>query len=250
MKVLKFFSVCVFSVLLMSGCIDDDKYAGKHRVSIATVENADSTNVFFLRLDNDTLLWTAESNFNNYKPKTGQRVIANYTLLSDKRATGLYDYDVKLNDVYEVLTKGIFQITPDKQDSIGHDSIYVSEMWIGSKYLNIEFLYQGYNKTHFINLVADTAKTYDDEKIHLEFRHNANNDYPMYNRWGIVSFDISSIQSTTVDSVNLVIHVNAPNQAAEELHELTYYYNLPSSGIIRKSKRNAFLNYTKTEEFK
>ena len=236
MKVLKLFSVFVIAVLFMSGCIDEDKYAGSYRVSIATVENADSTNVFFLRLDNDTLLWTAESNFTNYKPKTGQRIIANYSLLSDKRATGLYDYDVKLNDVYEVLTKGIFQISPDKQDSIGHDSIYVSEMWIGSKFLNVEFLYQGYNKTHFINLVSDTAKTYDDEKIHLEFRHNANNDYPMHNRWGIVSFDISSIQSTTVDSVNLVIHVNVPNKAAEELYELTYYYNLPSSGIKRKSK--------------
>ena len=250
MKVLNLFSVFVIAVLLMSGCIDDDKYAGSYRVSIATVENADSTNVFFLRLDNDTLLWTAESNFTNYKPKTGQRIIANYSLLSDKRATGLYDYDVKLNDVYEVLTKGIFQISPDKQDSIGHDSIYVSEMWIGSKFLNVEFLYQGYNKTHFINLVSDTAKTYDDEKIHLEFRHNANNDYPMNNRWGIVSFDISSIQSTTVDSVNLVIHVNVPNQAEEELYELTYYYNLPSSGIKRKSKSSAFQNYIKTEELR
>lgn len=230
-------SVFLFAGFLFAGCADDDYTQDNYWVDIATVENPDQKSKFFLHLDDSSSLWTEQTNFASYKPKDGQRVIAYYSVISDKRATGLYDYDVKLHDVYEVLTKGIFEITPAKQDSIGNDSIYVSDMWVGSKYLNVEFYYYGWNKTHFINLVSDTAKTYTDGKVHLEFRHNANNDEPYHRRWGIVSFDISSLQSNTADSVELVIHVNMPNQVEDKLFNLTYRYNnSQSTGVIKKSR--------------
>lgn len=231
-------SFFVLVSILFAGCADDDYSPDNYWVDIATVDNQAQKSKFFLNLDDGSSLWTEETNFSNYKPKDGQRVIAYYSVISDKRATDLYDYDVKLHDVYEVLTKGIFEMTPAKQDSIGNDSIYVSDMWVGSKYLNVEFYYYGWNKTHFINLVSDTAKTYtDDGKVHLEFRHNANNDEPYHRRWGIVSFDISSLQSNTADSVELVIHVNMPNQVEDKLFNLTYRYNnTQSAGVIKKSR--------------
>ncbi|MDD4489332.1 MAG: NigD-like protein [Paludibacter sp.] len=230
-------SFFVLAGLLFAGCSDDDFSDDNYWVDIATVENQQQKSKFFLHLDEGTSLWTEESNFSNYKPDDGQRVIAYYSVLSDKRATGLYDYDVKLHDVYEVLTKGVFEMTPAKQDSIGNDSIYVSDIWVGSKFLNVEFYYYGWNKTHFINLVSDPDKTYMDGKTHLEFRHNANNDEPYHRRWGIVSFDISSLQSNTADSVELVIHVNMPNQVEEKLFELTYRYNNNgSAGVVKKSR--------------
>lgn len=243
MRVLKQSSVYLFFLLIFAGCSNDDDSYDRYWIDIATVENPQNSNEFFLRLDDNTLLWTEESNFPTYKPADGQRVIANYSIVSDKHATGLYDYDVKLNDVYEVLTKGIFEISPETQDSIGNDSIYVSDIWVGSNYLNVEFVYQGFSKTHFINLVSDTAKTYtDDGKVHLEFRHNANNDLGLYDRWGIVSFDISSLQQNHTDSVNLVIHVNEPDKVADKLYELTYYFDSGSSGIKKGTLRSSFLN--------
>lgn len=230
-------SLVLFGGLFFAGCSNDDYSPDNYWADIATVENQQQKSKFFLHLDDGKSLWTESTNYPNYKPNDGQRVIAYYSVISDKRATGLYDYDVKLHDVYEVLTKGIFNITPAKQDSIGNDSIYVSDMWVGSKYLNVEFYYYGWNKTHFINLVSDTSKTYTDDKIHLEFRHNANNDLAHHRRWGIVSFDISSLQSNTADSVELVIHVNMPNQVEDKLFNLTYRYNNPqSAGVIKKSR--------------
>jgi len=251
-RVFKQITVFLFSTLLLTACFNDDGYSlDKYWIDIATVENPQERSEFFLRLDDSVLLWTAASNFSYYKPNDGQRVIANYTILSDKRGTGMYDYDIKLNNVYEVLTKGIFEITPEKQDSIGNDPVRVTEMWIGSKFLNVEFYYFGHSKIHFINLVSDTAKTYTDEKIHLEFRHNANNDPELYKRWGIVSFDISSLQTNAADSVNLVIHVNKPNQEEDELFELTYHYNnSTSAGIKRKSNMNNFDSYIPDNEVK
>lgn len=246
MKTLKQLTIYALSLFILSGCMNDDENDGRYWIDIATVENPDNSTKFFLRLDDSTLLWTESSVYSNYKPLDGQRVIANYSVLSDKRATGLYDYDVQINDVYQVLTKGIFNVTPATEDSIGNDSIQISgdDIWIGSKYLNVEFYYQGYSKTHFINLVSDTSKIYNDGKIHLEFRHNANNDQAVHNRWGIVSFDLSSLENNTIDSVNLVIHVNLPNKAADTTFERTYHYKSAPAGIKRNMKSNYFSNKT------
>lgn len=231
-------------MLVLTGCFDDNENSDKYWVDIATVENPDQKNEFFFRLDNNTLMWTEASVLANYKPADGQRIIANYTILSNKKATGLYDYDVRINDIYEVLTKGIFSVTPATQDSIGNDSIYVEEksVWVGSNYLNVEFLYQGYNKTHFINLVVDSLKTYNDGKIHLEFRHNANNDEPVYNQRGVASFDLSTLKNNLADSVNLAIHINLPNIATDTVFERTYHYKSVPSGVSGRRASNIFTN--------
>ncbi|MEI8085362.1 MAG: NigD-like protein [Paludibacter sp.] len=219
---------------------DDNRYVvNNYYVDIATVKNPDSLSTFFFRLDNDKLMLTAATNLYHYKPKDGQRIVAYYSILSDKRATSLYDYDVKLNNAYSVLTKGIFQITSSMQDSIGNDSISISEIWIGSDYLNVEFRYLGFNQIHYINLVSDASKVYTDGKVHLEFRHNANKDMPSYYRQGIVSFNLKSLQATTTNkTLNLVIHVNVPNQVEEKTYSLTY--NFDSNLTLLKSPKISF----------
>lgn len=197
---------------------DDDRY-----ISIATVENPDNSSLFLLHLDNDRSLWVSETNFSGYKPKTGQRVLADYTLLSNKSEGSNYDYDVRLNDAYNILTKGIFNITPETQDSIGNDPIGLRDMWIGSDFLNIRFFYEGLNKTHYISLVKDDSKTYNDNKIHLEFRHNAHSDAMVYLASGIVSFNLTSLLPTPRDTnpLELVIHVKRYD-GSENSYNMTY----------------------------
>ncbi len=197
-----------------------------YQLDIATVQNPYSESLFFFKLDNKKIMWVDQSYFSGYIPKDGQRIIANYTLLADKRATHLYDYDVRLNDVFTVLTKGIFNISKATQDSIGNDSISIDDMWIGSDYLNVQFVYPGYNKTHYINLVNDTSKVFLDGKTHLFFRHNSNSDAPVYYRSGIVSFNLKSLQSKTKTGIlPLVIHVNIPNQPSDKTYELLYDFS-------------------------
>ena len=59
----------------------------------------------------------------------------------------------------------------------------------------------------------------------MEFRHNTNKDGSFYRQRGIASFDISSLQSESVDSVNLVIHVKKPFQTEDQLFNRTYRYS-------------------------
>ena len=197
---------------------DDDRY-----ISIATVENPDNSSKFILKLDNDRSLWVSETNYSGYKPKTGQRVLADYTLLNNRGEGNNYDYDVKLNDAYNILTKGIFYITPETQDSIGNDPIGLRDMWIGSDFLNIRFFYDGFNQTHFISLVKDDSKTYEDNKVHLELRHNNHDDSPVYRASGIVSFNLTSLLTVPLDTepIGLVIHVKRYD-GSDRTYDMTY----------------------------
>jgi len=222
----KTFFLALLLPLFVACDFDDDGYSlDNYWIDIATVENPDSSSFFYFRLDNNDIMWTAATNFRHFRPVDGQRIIANYTILSNGAASSSYNHDVKLNDVYKVLTKGIFPITTATADSIGNDSIHVKNMWIGSDFLNVQFVYTGYDKTHFINLVSDASKVYTDGKMHLEFRHNGNGDTPMYYRSGIVSFNLKSLQTGAgSDSINLVIYVNEPNMVADKKFELTYKF--------------------------
>ena len=224
-RINSFLFVALVSLLFVS-CNDDEGYSlNDVWRSLATVENPDDESHFFFTLDNGTRMWTAATSNPQYKPKDGQRIIADYTILSDGPGDGSYQHDVKLIGAYKVLTKGIFDITPETQDSIGHDPIKVEDIWIGNDYLNVKFIYKGQNKAHFINLVSDDEKQYDDENIHLEFRHNANDDVPTYNMRGIVSFDLISLQNDEVESLPLVIHVFESDESDEKVYELNYTFN-------------------------
>ncbi|MBP1675699.1 MAG: hypothetical protein H6Q20_258 [Bacteroidetes bacterium] len=227
----------LFFILLIApflwSCNDDDGYSlDDVWVDIATVENPDGLNTFYLTLDDTTRLWTAATALPGFKPSDGQRIVAYYTILSDKPESAAYDHDIKLTDAYKVLTKGIFNITQATQDSIGNDYIYIEDMWIGSDYLNVEFVYPGYNKTHYINLVSDVSKTYNDGKVHLEFRHNANADSPAYNQWGLVSFNIKSLRTDALSSgsVSIVVHTKEYNKE-DQTYNLTYKYGAGASSV-------------------
>jgi hypothetical protein len=211
-------------ILFLASCMDNnDYYYENNEVEIATVENPDNATRFYLKLDNNERLYTLDNNLKYYRPKDGQRIIANFRILTNKSDTSAYAHDIQLNDVYEILTKGIFKIKPEEQDSIGNDQIHIRDMWIGSNYLNVEFNYPGFNKIHYINLVSDSTKTYNDGKIHLEFRHNANGDYPSYSKWGMVSFNLSSLNQTTLaDTLNLVIHTREYTTNENETYNLSY----------------------------
>jgi len=225
---------------IFTACNNDDNSLSNYHVDIATVINSNNNSAFTFELDNNSIMKPIYTNVANYVPKNGQRIVANYTILSESLSGK--KFDVKLNDVYNVLTKGIYAITPSKQDSIGNDSIQIEDMWIGSTYLNVDFIYPGNDKTHFISLVSDASKLYNDGKIHLEFRHNANKDAGVILKEGLVSFDIKSLlpvspANTISAPVTLVIHVNVPNQAAEKTYEFKFpdlkYYS-PNLTIKQK----------------
>lgn len=246
----KYLILALFPAILFTSCNDDDDYSlDKFWVSMATVENPDNDPFFYLKLDNDETLKIVATNFYNYKPQSGQRIMADYTILNDKPSGSFYQHDIKLNDAYNILTKKIFNITSATQDSIGNDPIGIKDMWIGSNYLNIQFYYAGYDKVHFINLVKDESKVYNDNKMHLEFRHNANNDEKKYKNYGFVAFDLNSLfvqPREEVERINIVVQVKGLD-GKETTHE--FIYNSGSSGKTPKELTREEYNEGKEAEY-
>lgn len=199
----------------------DDSNSGNYLFDIATVEVQDDE-TFVLRLDDGTRLWPLATDV-RYVGKNGQRVFVNYTILSEKENS--YNYSIKINDIWNILTKSPLLLTAENVDSIGNDPVKVRSMWIGNDFLNVDFFFNyGGIRPHAINLVKNTlTPPPDDEKIHLEFRHNSYQSPSTRLYEGFVCFDLKSLRVNTADSVQLSIKVK--DWDGEKIFDITYYYN-------------------------
>ena len=93
-------------------------------------------------------------------------------------------------------------ITEEIEDSIGYDPLIVEKYWMTDSLLNFKLKYWGYSGMHFLNLVKEPGElTEDGQPIHLELRHNANNDEEAIPYTAFVSFSLNSLRIAELDSV-------------------------------------------------
>ncbi len=193
------------ALIAFNGCKnDDDGYSlGKFWVTTATIEKG-TINPYIIVTDNGDRLFPSASDVPWFKTRDGQRVWINYTILGD--AEGNIDHFVKVNDLAEILTKGILGLTPANADSIGHDPIDIRSYWFTGDFLTIRFVYGGGGTIHFINLVQDVDNPVNENGLPiLEFRHNRNNDPYNYRMRGTVSFNLSALKSEDASAVEFVL---------------------------------------------
>lgn len=239
------FSVCILLLSTIFVSCNDDGYSlgDIYAPRLATVMPL-SDNTYYLVLDDGKTMWDATGYA--YKPKYNQRVILYYTILDEN--VGGYDYYIKVRGIQEILTKDIIDLTAQNQDSIGNDPIRILRHWVGDDYLNIEFGYnRGGQKTHYINLVNNTTiNNTNNEKVYLEFRHNANGDPQKNGTKGYVAFDLKPYQETGKDSIDFIIKVN--DFGVEKDTSFTYYFNknkhLQQANNVTSEKNTDFSNYT------
>jgi hypothetical protein len=181
---------------------DDDEYSQNGAwIGYGLVDKEEGSETFTIELDNGAVLYPYSHSGWDSQVSDNQRVLVNFTIVEDKVNTDEAEqYYVNINSLRNVLYKGIFDITPATEDSIGNDPIHVRKQWVKDNMLNFELSYRGGTTTHFINLVRqpDTTAT---EPVLLELRHNANDDPQMYRLSAVVTFDLSSLQKAGQDSV-------------------------------------------------
>ncbi|MDR0811045.1 MAG: hypothetical protein LBN23_02040 [Paludibacter sp.] len=208
-----------------------------------TVENPDSVKAFYMTTDAGTRLYTQTTNF---IPAHRSRYYVLFTASEKMPAGSAYDYEVKLTSYQNILTKDIFNITPATQDSIGHDPIGIQNIWIASNYLNIYFVFyrSDYPVTHYINLVADSTKNYNDNALHFEFRHNAKGDYSAYQAWSAVSFDLLPLKENAVgDSLTLVVHAKEFSTNADKTYTIGYKFTSDINKINKLDNNHNFSTF-------
>lgn len=222
----------VFIVILCSAfaCEDEGYSLSDFRINIATVI-PDGEQSYYLVLDNGEKLLPISTDV-LYNPRENQRVFVNYTLLSDNNNG--YDHQIKINDIWNILTKPVINLTDQEADNIGNDPIQINEFWIGDDYLNASFSFNyGHVKPHAINLVQnEIAKSQYNDVLELEFRHNSYNS--QYNSLfdGFVCFDLKPFRKENRDSIPIIIKYR--NWDGDQTYELMYKYNyLNKDGQLR-----------------
>jgi hypothetical protein len=196
-----------FMFSFLTGCdMDDEGYSMNNSwIGFGMIQNDNVSETFTIKLDDGAILFPV-TNAGWYKNvKDNQRILVNFTILGDKKNTEKTEqYYVKINSLRSILYKGILDITPAIEDSIGNDPIHVEDYWLKNNMLNFELSYFGGNKVHFINLVKQPG-TIANEPVILELRHNNNDDQERIPMSAVVTFDLSALKVQGKDSVSFKV---------------------------------------------
>lgn len=221
------------SILFINiGCDDNSRSLGSFGIDIATVIPENGNN-YSLVLDNGKKLWPAATAV-NYTTSSKERVLLNYTILSDEKDG--FDHNIKVNDIWKLLTKNIIELNSINEDSIGNDPIKTNAVWVGGDYLNISFHFNyGGNVPHFINLVENKISPDSNKDIlELELRHNSFDSQSTRLYEGFVCFDLKPLQQNDTDSIKLSVKVNewselSDSNTNEITYDVIYRYNRPKN---------------------
>lgn len=218
MKKLRFYLVAVMLAFLtmpiLQSCLDssDSSYPDS-LLAIGTLEIIEGREYFFNLDDGDKMYPSDTTYIHNYELVDGQRVFVQFLPLEEDKPG--YEYNVKLIQLQNILTKDIIPLTEETVDSIGNDRINVGNLWIAGKFLNIEHQFYHSNnpdKKHMLNLVINKtskAPAPEGDYINLEFRHNAFNDEQREPSWGVASFRLDEIADQLEGKKGLKILVNS-----------------------------------------
>jgi hypothetical protein len=230
----------LFALLLLPlwGCEEDDGYSlGDYWITTATIEKGD-VSPYIIVTDNGTRLFPSATAIPWFETRDQQRVWINYTILGD--ATGEFDHYVKVNNLAEILTKGVLQLTPENADSIGNDPVRINNYWFAGDFLTIQFAYGGGETIHYINLVQDVDNPVDEQgRPILLFRHNRNDDPANYELFGTVSINLYDFRVEGQTSVSFVL--KSTPFAGEDPVDVVLEYNYGTGEVqqvIRAVPRN------------
>ena len=206
-RFLKFSLVGLLAISLFSCDLNDDEsYSlGKYWVGFGVISTDGSA--YSVKMDNGSELFPVDGYYHWNADDDSTRVMVNYTILDDKVVNDEQkQYYVRVNSVQDILFKGILDITPEIEDSIGNDPIHVEDAWTTNNMLTFQLQYFGNGMVHYVNLVKDPGEiTANDQPIQLELRHNDKDDLPNYHMSAFVTFDLSSLKIAGQDSVSFQV---------------------------------------------
>lgn len=217
------FLLFLFSLILnilFTSCDNDGYSLGDWWADYAVVHKTDNE-LFTLTTDQGAVLFPSASAIPSDYLNNNDRVLVNFTILGDADSTSPYDYYVKVNDVYKILTKDILDYTPSVSDSLGNDPIFLNEIRVRNGFITLDFFFGGSlgGPKHMVNMARHPLLT-PDKRIVLDFRHNAFGDPHSYNYRSLVAFPINNIIDTSQDSVQLRVLYNGYEK--EEKVDLTW----------------------------
>lgn len=192
---------------LLASCNDDNS---SYNIAYTYGQLSEVTdNGYSILSDLGNKIVVAKSVAPTFKLEEGKRVHAQIEVFFDRDNV----ISANVNAIAPILTKQpvlLSKLTDAEKAEIGNDPVELYDAWFSAgKYLNIKFvtLRDRSSVAHFINLVVDEKKS-TDQKVIVEFKHNAYGEPLNYKAFGIVSFDITSLVPEGADKVTIELRWN------------------------------------------
>lgn len=218
MKKIGLLLLTAFAVLpLLQSCNEKGENILGIMATVQPLSNGD----YYFKLDNGKTAYPGDkSRVGNYEASEGQRVSVYYRL-QDKIAEG-YDYNFKLYEIQEILTKGPVTVrTQTELDAMGDDMIDLIDAHISGGYLDIYYrIVTAEHSKHELNLIRNLvqgATTDEDGYTLVEFRHNAHETASGYYYYNTVSFRLGDIDPAVTGSKGLCVRVKPITYDTEEI---------------------------------
>lgn len=213
-------SIClIFTVLFLTvlfSCEEDkiDYGLGEYYEEIATVLN-DSA---YLLDSNISVV-----NINAYRrgeksPEAGKRVLLMYSYTNMEIPP--YDRAVIVHSVSELSTGELKLVGRKDIDSLRADPLRLESIWLGSRYLNMQFYLNFKSEVHSVGLFTDSIGLHNDT-VHIYFKHDSNNDPPGYPVHSFLSFNLGKVLGNPEKKKILSVKVKSDNYV-DEIYEFVY----------------------------
>jgi hypothetical protein len=180
----------VACLLLLTACEKEQKRIDDFFVTFATTILYDSGYRF--ALDNGDLV--VPEDLKDFDGTTGQRVVINYTPISDNR--------VKVNNISKVFTDNLRET--DMANSLKMEPVKLQSVWIAGRYLNLIIETMYHSQPHAIALYRDITST--DYNLYLSYSRN--NDAPGSSKMIYASFYLGSILGENKKPSTLFFNIN------------------------------------------
>jgi len=171
-------------------------------VEIVTAQNENE----FLSDNGKIIVVSSSKNKNNYT--AGDRVLINYTLLSEDDSGDRYN--VRINGSSKI-PLGKLSLTNDSTiNASAVEPIFLESVWLGRNYLNMSFYLNYRSITHSIGLLADSMRM-ESDTLRMYFIHDSKNDPPGYPSHAYLSFDLKDVLRNPEKTRQISIQINTSN---------------------------------------
>jgi len=174
--------------LVFTGCLKEDNTPTQYS-DIGTIVS--SVSGVKIKTDNNKILYS------NYVPASydlvvGTRVIVYYSLVQEDPLAVSYNYLIAINDINNIKTKFVQIVNDVSRDTLVNNGLSLSSTWLSDNYLNVDFVFYGQSKVHFVNLVYDILDQTEEGFVVLKLLHDSNDDSYFTQYRGLISFDLSN----------------------------------------------------------
>ena len=172
--------------------------------ALVTVKHASDETVF-LQLDDNTTLLPVNLETSPYGTKE-MRALLNFEEVDEPSRE--YDKAVHVNWMDSIRTKPMApNLGEDNDEEYGNDPVEIVRDWVTiaeDGYLTLRFrTLWGYSRVvHYVNLIPTNNP---ENPYEVEFRHDANNDYPDRMGDGLVAFKLDDLPDTEGETVKLTL---------------------------------------------